>query len=115
MFAEFEPPFRSKKVLAHARGQPCTLRLPGICNGNRETTVSCHVRDRHKGGAIRSSDSSIVFGCSACHNYLDEHWFDGRVSRIVLLECVIRALQETLEILIRDEIIGWPHDRSRRT
>lgn len=104
------PPLRSRRVLRAAKGKPCTLRLPTICNGNNATTVPCHIRDRHKGMGQKSSDSSIVFGCSDCHDYLDHHFFDGRVEPVVLRDCIIRAMQETLEILIREMVIGWPAD-----
>ncbi len=105
---EFEPPFRSKRVLEHARGQPCTLKFPGVCNHDPETTVSAHIRDRHKGMAQKASDHSIVFSCSKCHTFLDEHWFD--IDPGIVLWHVVRALQLTYEILIRDGIIGFPHD-----
>lgn len=106
-------PFRSRKVLDHARGQRCTLRFPFICNGNPETVVSCHIRDDHKGMGIKASDSSIAFGCSSCHRYLDEEFPkvspDSSEHRLGLMQ-IIRGLQRTLEILIADEVIGFPHD-----
>lgn len=106
-------PFRSRKVLDHARGQQCTLRFPFICNGDPETTVSCHIRDDHKGMGIKASDSSIAFGCSDCHRYLDEKFPKvpmGLAEYRLGLEQIIRGMQRTLEILIADGIIGWPHD-----
>lgn len=105
------PPFRSRKVLAHARGQRCTLRLGKFCTDNPETTVSAHIRDRHKGMAQKASDHSIVFACAGCHVALDEgHWI-GVISETEVLRAIIRALQETWEILIQDNVIPFPHDR----
>lgn len=100
------PLIRSKKILAHAKGQPCTLRFPGICNNNPETTVACHIRDQHKGMGIKASDYSVVFGCSDCHRHLDE----GADQFLEVSGHVIRALQETWGILIRDGIIFVPQD-----
>lgn len=109
---QHEPPFRSRKVLDHARGQKCTLRFR-VCNHDPATTVSCHIRDRHKGMGTKASDSSICFGCSECHAYLDEGKALEDLGEAAVLRVVLRAMQETLEILIQDEVIGWPHDKPR--
>lgn len=112
---QIDGPLRSDKVLAHAKGQPCTLRIPKVCRGGIETTVPCHVRDKHKGMGQKSSDSSVAFGCMWCHAYLDiDHGTKPMVSDAVLLQCVIDGLLETQEILIRDGIISWPHNKPRR-
>lgn len=111
--AAFQPPFRSRKVLDHARGQPCTLRLPRFCNRNAETTVSAHIRDRHKGMAQKASDHSVCFACSGCHAALDEGRWIGVMDEADVLRCVIRGLQETWEILIADGIVGFPHDKPK--
>ncbi len=102
-------PFRSKKVRDHSRGQMCSLRLPGICNGNPETTVYAHIRDKWKGIGQKASDSSGVFACSDCHRAIDEH-LSGHGENPMTHWHIIRAMQETLEILITDGIIGFPHD-----
>lgn len=98
------PLVRSSAILRHAKGQPCTLRFPGICNANPETTVACHIRDAHKGMGIKASDYSVVFGCSDCHRILDEGF------RPPLWPDIVRALQETWGILIRDGIIYVKQD-----
>ena len=105
-----DPPYRSRKVLDHARGQPCTLRF-ACCSRNPEQTVACHIRDRHKSMGRKSSDTSIVFGCAECHRFLDEHWFEADAA--LVQSHVIRAMQETFEILIRDGIVIFPHDRKQ--
>lgn len=55
-----------------ARGQDCTLRLPG-CNWNPATTVLCHDNrlSSGKGMGLKAPDSAAVFGCSSCHDMLD--------------------------------------------
>jgi hypothetical protein len=60
-----------------AKGQDCTLRLPGICNFNIETTVLCHspyLKDG-RGMGLKSPDECAVFGCSNCHDVLDKRVF----------------------------------------
>jgi hypothetical protein len=56
-----------------ARGQPCTLTVPGICNHYPATTVWCHANtlSAGKGMGIKASDPAGCFGCSACHHWLD--------------------------------------------
>lgn len=110
------PAIRSKKILNHAKGQQCTLRFDDCCNHNSETVVAAHIRDRHKGMGTKASDFSIVFACSDCHRYLDE--YGDKLGRLFPHEDVMRAFQETLEILIRDGIIVIPQDlppRPKRT
>lgn len=99
------PLIRSKKLLAAAKGQPCTLRLPGICNSNPETTVSAHIRDQHKGMGQKASDYSIVFACSDCHFALDQGHLGDEANWYV-----VRGLQETWGLLIARGIIIVPLD-----
>lgn len=57
-----------------ARGQECTLRLPG-CNYNPETTVLCHSNRLAdgKGIGLKAPDTAAAFGCSGCHAIPDGH------------------------------------------
>jgi hypothetical protein len=55
-----------------ARGKPCMIRLPLICNGNSETTVLCHERVIDLSGAgIKAPDFFAAWGCSDCHDAVD--------------------------------------------
>ena len=55
-----------------ARGQDCTVRLPGICNSNPETTVLAHYRLAGVSGiGIKSPDVIGAWCCSACHDAID--------------------------------------------
>lgn len=57
-----------------ARGQPCEIRLVGICNGNEQTTVPCHYRLSGLSGMSFIPDAFMVaWGCSACHLHCDTH------------------------------------------
>lgn len=55
-----------------ARGMPCQIRIPHVCNGNPETTVACHVRMIGISGAgLKAPDLLVAFGCSDCHRVVD--------------------------------------------
>lgn len=56
-----------------ARGQECTLRFPGICNRNSETTAWCHSNrlEDGKGMGLKARDEEGCYGCSDCHSWLD--------------------------------------------
>lgn len=64
--------FHSSKILESAKGQPCTIRLPGICNNDKTTTVACHLNYgwAGKGLGIKAEDI-VCFCCSDCHRVMD--------------------------------------------
>lgn len=64
---------RMTPIRKSARGQDCTLRIPGVCNWNPETTVLCHSNSLAdgKGMGLKAPDTEACFGCSACHDVLD--------------------------------------------
>lgn len=85
---------QSKKLRDSARGQECTLRIPGVCNFNPETTVLAHLACGQKGMGLKSPDNMAVFACS-CHDLLD-----GRRQGELDQRDVLRALGETQAIWI---------------
>ena len=56
-----------------AKGQPCTLRLPGCYPGpDNEQVQLCHLRMFGGGGeGMKPHDSEAVFACTHCHDLLD--------------------------------------------
>lgn len=66
--------FRSPKLLQSARGQDCTVMIPGVCNGNPETVVAAHAnwQEYGKGGALKCHDIFHARACSACHAEIDQ-------------------------------------------
>ena len=55
-----------------ARGRGCTVRIPGVCNFNSETTVLGHIRVAGVSGmALKSPDLLGAWACSACHDEID--------------------------------------------
>lgn len=56
-----------------ARGEECLIRLPGVCNGQTDTTVLCHDNrlKSGKGMGLKAPDTEAAYGCSCCHDVLD--------------------------------------------
>lgn len=65
------------KYLAACRGEPCYLRVPGVCpmNPSDETVVPCHSNQaRHgKGIGVKAKNEFTVPGCIACHAWIDQN------------------------------------------
>ncbi|MFQ6248843.1 DUF1364 domain-containing protein [Yersinia enterocolitica] len=98
------PAFRSKALRDSARGQCCTLQIPGICNGNPETTVLCHLPSSTHGMGYKSDDFWAVFGCNCCHDVIDGRvpyeWQPGEREETILL-----ALHATLRIWLEESLV----------
>jgi hypothetical protein len=85
-----------------ARGQECTLRFPGICNRNPETTAWCHSNRLAdgKGLGLKAPDEQGCYGCSDCHAWLDGGYAaSGRVLREVVDARFDAARAESRQIL----------------
>jgi hypothetical protein len=92
---------KTTPIRASAHMQECTLRFPGICNRNPETTVWCHsnlLRDG-KGMGLKAPDEQGCYGCSDCHAWLDGG-YAGHVPREVVDARFDAARDESREILI---------------
>lgn len=63
--------YRSRKYLDAAKGQPCSLQIPGVCIGGTDTTVACHSPLREDREGTKAGDHVVADGCFACHNHLD--------------------------------------------
>lgn len=100
---------RSKKILRHARGQPCLLALPG-CNCDPETTVFAHLNGAAygKGMGQKASDIAGMFAGFECHSRYDLH--QTGLSEAELNAKLLKAVIATWEVLIRDGIIIVPVD-----
>lgn len=89
-------PIISKKIRQSAKDESCTLRLVGICNGNRETTVFAHINSARKGIGNKSLDLHGVYACNACHSALDAGKVDALDQLRALIETQIRLVQKGL-------------------
>lgn len=96
----------STKLRNSARGQTCTLQIPGICCDDPERTVLCHIRDESKGMGNKAADWSACFGCDRCHEAIDQHRLPIAEERFYLL----RALQRTWARWIASGLIILPVD-----
>jgi len=62
---------RSNAIRMSAKGEECTFQIPGVCNGNPETTVLCHLPDESHGMGHKADDISAAYGCMSCHDAID--------------------------------------------
>ncbi len=63
---------RQTKLTKAARGRECQVRIPGVCNGNPETTVLAHYRLAGTCGVGKKPhDLQGAWCCSACHDACD--------------------------------------------
>lgn len=102
-----EPKFESKKIRQAAKGQTCTLNVPGVCRQDKSTVVLCHLSTRRKGTGNKSPDLVAVDGCNRCHD-----WLDGRAFRGIAEQerdtIILKALKETLMRRINQNLITLP-------
>lgn len=80
-----------------AKGQPCMIRIPGVCNGNPETTVLAHYRlAGYCGTGLKPDDDMAAWACSSCHDEADRRTrrCDTEFVRLCHAEGVLRTQQE---------------------
>jgi hypothetical protein len=86
----------------YARGKPCMIRIPGVCNGNPETTVLAHVRMAGiTGTGQKAPDQLGAWACSSCHDYVDGRAKRDEMAMLDHLEGVIRTQYQ----LIKDGVL----------
>lgn len=79
-----------------AKGKPCQIRIPGVCNFNPETSVLCHYRMPGLTGiAQKADDRYAAIGCSDCHDHVDfrvqtDQWTRDEL-KLMHLEGMIRT------------------------
>jgi hypothetical protein len=86
--------WQSKKYRDAAKGQPCTMRLPEVCNGNRDTTVLCH--ENGAGMALKAPDHNAADMCAACHEAFDQRRYEYLPAGVYFDEEFARARLETI-------------------
>ena len=94
---------RTTPIRKSARGEECTLRLPG-CGWDDCTVVLAHINDGRQGVGLKASDLSAVYACASCHEKIG----DGshlRLSRTNLSLIVLAALQRTHRRLVEKGLI----------
>ena len=81
-----------------AKGRPCMVRLPDICNHNPETTVLAHIRMAGLSGmGIKADDLLGAWACSSCHDSIDRRShtdLDRDYVRLAHLEGMARTIAQ---------------------
>ena len=95
---EKRKPIRSKKILAAANGEACT-----VCGANNGTTVFCHLNESWAGKGIgqKADDIAGFFGCLDCHSD-----YDGKKLDCCSHQLIMRAMYRTWRRLWELGIIG---------
>jgi hypothetical protein len=72
------PDRKQQSIRDSARGEECTVRITGVCNGDPATTVWSHAPfgAAGKGAGLKALDAVGSYCCAACHDVVD-----GRVPR----------------------------------
>lgn len=96
---------RSNKLTTSARGESCTVRIVGRCNGNPETTVLAHLPTNRHGMAIKSSNLAGVYACSACHDCIDRRVIDDNEFEPHREWYLLRAVIETHERMVEKGVL----------
>lgn len=103
----------SKKYTDAARGQPCTMQIPGVCNGDWSTVVFAHIRDVFKGMGNKASDISGCDACSDCHAKFDGQSGDP-LTKEEWLFYALRGIQRTLENRFAQGVLFVPTNAKKR-
>ena len=84
-----------------AKGQDCQVRMPGICNFDKSTTVLAHLGGGGMG--MKHPDLFGAYCCSSCHEEADRvtRRIDAVTAKLWLLEGIIR----TQEIMLKNGLI----------
>lgn len=92
--------YRNKKLRDSAQGQDCQLRIPGVCNGNPETVVWCHLNGQEygKGMGHKSHDIFGFYGCSACHDVYDGRHRVSLMTAVAVDQAAEQAFRRSLRI-----------------
>ena len=89
-----------------ARGRGCTVRIPGVCNFNSETTVLAHIRAAGVSGmGLKSPDLLGAWACSACHDECDSRTHKSGLSRDELRLALYDGMARTIMQLHKEGLV----------
>lgn len=95
-----------------ARGEACTLAIPGICRNRTDTTVWAHSNRLAdgKGMGLKARDEAGCYACFECHSFLDggwaafKEWTYERVQQLFeVAQAASRAILSTKGLLKNDQ------------
>lgn len=96
---------RQTKLTKAARGGECQVRIPGVCNGNPETTVLAHYRMAGTCGVgIKSNDLQGAWACSTCHDASDGRRTD--IGRSEARQYHDDGVMRTQVLLLREGLVS---------
>ncbi len=88
------------KLTKLCQGQPCYVRLPGIC-GDPETVFSAHIRlSCLSGYGIKANDIFACPACMNCHDAVDRRRYldlDREYVRLAHFEGLVRWQNELID------------------
>jgi len=98
---------KQTKLTKAARGRDCQVRIPGVCNGNPETTVLAHYRlaGTRSGMGIKPNDLQAAWCCSACHDAVDAR-SKTEFSRDELRNMHGEGVMRTIDILVSEGTVA---------
>lgn len=87
---------RNRALLDMAKGRPCLLDLEKFDPHDSSTTVACHSNwsVHGKGAGLKAHDFFSVWGCSACHTWLDQGSAPGAHKRPVFDSAMRKQIAE---------------------
>lgn len=91
------------KIRMSAKGQRCMVQVPGVCNGNPETTVLAHRNGAGMG--CKADDREAAYACSDCHEWLDGGYVRHGADRFERDAYHGQAIFRTQQILIEQGLM----------
>lgn len=87
------------KFTESARNQPCTVRIPFVCQHDDSKTVLAHINGVRFGHGVGIKTKLGAYACAACHDVLD-----GRVNRpegMTMQDVKLAHYEGTMETIIK--------------
>jgi len=94
------------KLRKSARDRQCTIRIPGVCNRNPETTVLAHLNGAGMG--MKHGDMHGAYACSSCHDLVDARTTTTQYSKDELALMHLEGMVRTQKIMLDEGLILIP-------
>jgi len=86
---------KQTSITRSAKGEACTVRLPGVCCHDNETTVFAHINGIRYGHGVGQKTNFGAYACCNCHDVLDgrvKHNFEYDYLKLCHLEAVLETM-----------------------
>ena len=96
---------KQDKYTRSAKGQPCTVRIPGICRPapENETTVLAHLNGYGMGGKHLSIHGA--YACAECHDIVDNRKWHEFLTYDDVKRYHLEAVIRTQIIMVKEGIL----------